>query len=161
MLEVLDRLRRLTHEARIVDAGVIRGRVAVVRRNIIQIGGMNRSDNFVRRCAGLSNDSYRKSVTERAVEWYGATAMESPMQALRVRAYWEEVFDSTPIIEPFVSPDWWTLEEECDSLLSKIRRCHIDGDRGEEKLALIHLRGQIDAMIRLVNADVPADARAR
>lgn len=151
MIEALTAINELKTEARALDAFIIRGRVAPVQKNIQQIEGHYRSDNYVRRLAGLSPDTYRKSRTENAVEWFGATAIESTEHALRMRAFWEMVFDSTPIREPYILPDFWTLDEQCDVLLAKVRRCHVTGDAHEERLLLMHLRGQVDLMLRLVN----------
>jgi len=149
MIEVLEKLRQLESSAASLDKTVIAGRVERVRRNISQIEGVNRSDNHVRRLAGISADVYRKPRSVAAVQWVAATAFETQEQSLRVRAFWESVFDVMADHEARVAGDFWMLEEEISRLMCELRKSHLDRDYNAERLCLMKIRRDVDAMLHL------------
>lgn len=162
MIEALEAIKELKQEARAVDALIIKDRVGVVQRNVQQVEGKYRSDNYVRRLAGLSNDVYRKSRNEAGIEWFGVTAFEDRANALRVQALWESAFALANLREPYIMPDFWGVEEEVDALLSKVRHAHLVGNLREERHLLMQLRDRIDMMLRMTNSEiVPAEMRTR
>lgn len=161
MIEVLNTIKKLEADGDRLDASLIDGRVARVQHNISQVEGTRRSDNHVRRLAGLSADVARKGRTKAAVQWIGATAFETEEQAMRVRAFYESVLVAMEGCEPPAGVlDFWQLEEQTDRLLSELRTCHITGDGAGERLRLTEIKRNADAMLRLSVAETRSTVNA-
>ena len=150
-LSTLTALRKFESRAATLDARLISGRVVSVQRNVKQIEGISRSDNYVRRLAGLSQDVSRKSQNTRAVRWFFATAAENNLKAVEFREFWLGVFDYCDRTSLFVPGRFWKAYDDTDAMFTKLRQAHIAGDLVAERTALVQIKQNVDAMLRISN----------
>lgn len=151
MKESLEAIRKQIEEARVMDAQLVKKRAPYIRKNLAQIEGINRSEKYVYRLAGISPDVYRKSRNEMLVEWFGATAIENPAQALKFKAFWQQIFDFAEKSKIIVERDFWTTEEETDALLSQLRTSVLTGNRSEARNTLVKIIENAEEMLHQLN----------
>lgn len=132
MIETLTLVKRFTAKARELDPLLITGgRAAIVGRNLGQIEGRlgGRGRVYVHRLAGKSADVVRKSRTEMAVEWLGATAFENTHLLDTAEEFFTTMFAAARTVKPIVIlRDFWTIDEESESYHAARRTAYVSGD---------------------------------
>lgn len=160
MHESLTALKAFEAKAKQLDSSLIDGRVAYVQRNLQQIEGRYRSDNYVRRLAGKTTDVERKSRTTAAIQWVGATVFENSAKASEFRAFWQGVFHFIDEGGLILARDFWTLEEETMDLFSRLRKSRLAGDGRSQEVTLAQIKANVDALQKLVSTGFAEDGRA-
>lgn len=147
MIETRRFIERAKGGARILDDMLVDGRKSAVGRNLMVIEGRHRSDMYVSRLAGHSTDVYRKSVTERAVEFYGATVLESPNMASLVDEFWRPLFEY-PAQVAFTAPNFWDTDETLSAVLSQVRQSVAKGDKKTAQFYACQAKAEVEKMLR-------------
>jgi hypothetical protein len=154
---------RAAQEARSLDLGLIKRRESIVGQNYYQMTGIRRSEKFVGRKAGKSDDKPRASQNEQAVIWFACAAMEDPERAARVAAFWRPLFDFARLQNGIIIRlrDFWEVEDETNALLSNLRRAVMQANRIEARFLLVQLRQKTDEMLRIVDTIPQVEVNAR
>lgn len=128
---------------------MIRHRIHIVRRNLIEIENVNRSAKYIQRLAGGAPEDMRRSRTEAEVEWYAAAAAGSPEMSARFQAFWMPLFESANIIRP---REFWDIYDEIEALLGRARQAFAGRSSIELRFVAIKIREKAGEM--LTSADL-------
>lgn len=131
MIETLNLVKRFREKARELDPLLIdNGRAAIVGRNLGQIEGRvgGRGRVYVHRLAGKSADVVRKSRTEMAVEWLGATAFENTHLLDTAEEFFCSMFAAARDMKPLILRDFWSIDEQSESYHAARRTAYVSGD---------------------------------
>jgi hypothetical protein len=136
--------------AREIDQTLIRGRVSAVGRSLSLIEGRQHSDKYVRRLAGISPDVYRRSVSERFVEWFGATAAEDKAKASLIGAFLAPLLSYPLRHTIYIHDDFWKLDADISSMLSELRKAVVTANKVKAQFHLCQIKTKVDEAIRAV-----------
>lgn len=136
--------------ARELDQMLVHGRGGIIRRNLTLIEGRNRSEKYVGRLAGQSDDVYRKSISERAVEFYGAAVDEYGELSRAICQFWTR-FLALPEAKR-MDRGFWTCDEELSFVLGALRRAIVAADKMRARFYAVQARSKVEEMIRSIES---------
>lgn len=128
---------------------MIRRRIHIVRRNLIEIENVNRSAKYIQRLAGGAPEDMRRSRTEAEVEWYAAAAAGSPEMSARFQAFWIPLFGSATPVRP---REFWQVYDEIESLLGAARQAFTHSNVIELRFVAVKIKEKAKEL--LVSADI-------
>ena len=150
MLETKRLIETARTEARNLDQLLIDGRKPVVGRNLAQIEGRNRSEKYVSRLAGHSPDVYRKSASEKLIEFYGATVLEDPIRANLVSEFWRPILSHPNQQTIYINKSYWQIDEEIGVIMAHLRQAIVGASQLEAKFHLVQIRQKINEALAVV-----------
>lgn len=150
MLETRQLIQGATLAARDLDQMLINGRASIVGRNLMTIDGRTHSEKYVGRLAGKSDDVYRKSVTERAVEFYGASILENPDLLETAKAFWHPLLNYRPDRPVMALPTFWEIDEDLSVICSHLRTAVVMQDKLVARFHIAQAKTKLDEMLRIV-----------
>lgn len=160
---ILDAIRKKRADFPLLNKSAIERQVPGILRNYREIKERNYERSVIYRQV-RRDDYHQPSFLESFFDFWASVSFRlvhrGRLLVAEVGSWeeWRRGFEP----EPFTFRDFWQIEEVVNSLLSRVRRCHLTGDVYEERAVLLTIREHIDTMIKITGVgEVPADARAR
>lgn len=153
MRETMRFLEKARERAREIDLSLIDNkRGAVIGRNLRQITGINRSEKYVGRLAGISADVKRNSVSEQNVIWYGGAAIENAVLANQLKDFWNDFLSFPDTAKTRKLRDFWLVREEASAVLASVPRTWAANDLQKTRFFLVQLQESVREMLEICNA---------
>lgn len=153
--EQLNRINRTIERLPLNLKPAILGAVSAAQRNHAEITGRRRNAKFFYREA--EGEDLRRGLILRTGELYFSFAFanhESRLLLDREFQSWSEAVDGGIVSARSI----WSVREETDAMLNALTSSLVGGNGIEARFHLVRMRQNIDTMLRLCDAEMPAPA---
>lgn len=135
-----------------VNKLAIERQVPFILQNYSEIKGRNYNRSTIYRQVGR-DDYHQPSFIESLFDYWAALSFRSEQRGEIIVGEVESWRDwRIGIAEPLTVFDFWFVEEQIDTLLSRVRQCHVAEDTAGQRESLLKIRERVNWMLRMTAA---------